>query len=38
MVEPVVLLDGRVTLEEASKQADLFIEPAPTPKQETMAL
>jgi len=25
-------------IEEASKQADLFIEPAPTPKQETMAL
>jgi len=25
-------------IEEASKQADLFIEPAPAPKQETMAL
>jgi len=25
-------------IEEASKQADLFIEPAPVPKQETMAL
>ena len=25
-------------IEEASKQADLFIDPAPQPKQETMAL